>query len=277
VCIKKLPQIDPRLAHVSVYDDLWAAPFWSVETYLKAHQQASCSHAIQYNKLKQNQLLPPVDDKNISTHNKKRKRYASAGEKGKHLLQYSNKHKNKTCTICGENGHNKRKCASSSTRMLVEKSTAFKEIVEGGSFNPIRVDVDDIDDEGYMEAPDEVWRAIETSEVRAYKQQQSVNVNVNVIDVDEEDKMDLWTMSANLQKSKKDTAKLKEQNAVVAEQNRILQLKVDALQEQKRGRSDALRQNKSLSEKVECKLCTWLNTFGSTACDFCGTIMPCKK
>ena len=60
--------------------------------------------------------------------------------------------------------------------------------------------MDDIDDEGYMEAPDEVWRAIETSEVRAYKQQQSVNVNVNVIDVDEVDKMDLWTMSANLQK-----------------------------------------------------------------------------
>ena len=50
--------------------------------------------------------------------------------------------------ICGENGHNKRNCASSSTRKLVEKSTAFKEIVEGGSFNPIRVDVDDNDENG---------------------------------------------------------------------------------------------------------------------------------
>ena len=133
---------------VNINAKLWAAPFWTVETFLNSHTRPARSHAVHHDQLEQQQLMPPVNDKPIGTRGKsKKKRYASKGEEGQNILKKQKKSKNVKTKV-------------STTKTLVEQSSTYDQVSAGGRWNPVEIgnDDDDLNDELA-----EVWETITNS------------------------------------------------------------------------------------------------------------------
>jgi hypothetical protein len=59
-CISALQRMD--ILNSTVFDSLWAAPFWHVTTFVEAHKHPSRTHAVNLMQQQKKQLLPPVSD-----------------------------------------------------------------------------------------------------------------------------------------------------------------------------------------------------------------------
>ena len=103
VCISALQRM--AILNSTVFDSLWAAPFWHVKTFVEAHKHPSRTHAVNLMQLQKKQLLPPVSDTTKASKKNKKKRFASKGEEGEKLLQQPTT-KKRGCTLCGTKGLN---------------------------------------------------------------------------------------------------------------------------------------------------------------------------
>ena len=68
-CISALQRMD--ILNSTVFDSLWAAPFWHVTIFVEAHKQPSRTHAVNLMQLQKKQLLPPVSDTTKASKKKK--------------------------------------------------------------------------------------------------------------------------------------------------------------------------------------------------------------
>ena len=58
-------------------------------------------------------------------------------------------------------GHHRQNCEAQTSRMVVEKSNSFHQLLQGGQYNPILIDVDS---EDVTEDRTDVWASISKSE-----------------------------------------------------------------------------------------------------------------
>ena len=264
VCIGHLQRIDPRFANVDVFNSLWAAPFWSVEIYLRSHERRARSHAVHPMHLLQRQLLPPVSEKAIGDGrgrcSRKKKRYASRGEEGRRIVRKSNNEET-ACSKCGGLGHHRQQCRAVSTKMIVQNSSTFQQLSEEGIFRPVDVNIDmQAEDEG-NDITANIWHAIVNNEKERTTQR-----------TEQAGLEDVSAFSEQLSHYREEVTALRRKVAILEEKNRILRLKVSAYQDTAKIVSNNV--NKSSIQQdagTTCQLCTWQNVPGELTCHFCGS------